>query len=67
MQGSVLGVLDHYVVLNNLDDDLLQVYMPKYVDDMTVIDITDKTDRTTNHRQLHTIYPQKTQENSRRI
>ena len=27
VQGSVLGVLDHNVVLNNLDDDVLDVYV----------------------------------------
>ena len=46
VQGSVLGVLDHNVVLNNLDDNLLQVYVAKYVDDMTVIDKVDNSVRT---------------------
>ena len=32
VQGSVLGVLDHNVVLNNLDDELLEVYVAKYID-----------------------------------
>ena len=27
VQGSVLGVLDHNVVLNNLDDGLLDIYI----------------------------------------
>ena len=37
----MLGVLDHNVVLNNLDNDLLSVYVAKYVDVMTVIDTVD--------------------------
>ena len=40
VQGSVLGVLDHNVVLNNLDDDLLEIYVAKYIDDMTLIDLS---------------------------
>ena len=46
VQGSVLGVLDHNVVLNNLDDDLLDVYVAKYIDDMTIIDTVNQTVRT---------------------
>ena len=46
VQGSDLGELNHNVVLNNLDDDLLDVYIAKYVDDMTVIDTVDSSVRT---------------------
>ena len=66
VQGSVLGVLDHNVVLNNLDDDLLEIYVAKYVDDMTLIDVVPNsvpTDIDTNNtRPLHTIYPQRSQD-----
>ena len=66
VQGSVLGVLDHNVVLNNLDDDLLSIYIAKYVDDMTLIDMVDNTVQTVVDtspvKPLHTIYPEKTQE-----
>ena len=65
VQGSVLGVLDHNVVLNNLDDDLLDVYVAKYIDDMTIIDTVNQTVRTeidsTGNRQRHTAYPPATQ------
>ena len=66
VQGSVLGVLDHNIVLNdNFDDDLLSVYVAKYVDDMTLIDVADNTVITdidsSGNRPLHTIYPDKTQ------
>ena len=61
VQGSVLGVLDHNVVLNNLDDSTLEVYVAKYVDDMTIIDTVDNSVRTeidsTSSRPVHTIYP----------
>ena len=57
--------LDHNVVLNNLDDDLLDTYVAKYVDDLTIIDTVDNMVRTdidnTSTRQLHTIHPQATQ------
>ena len=43
VQGSVLGVLDHNVVLNNLDDELLETYVAKYVDDMTVIKVANNS------------------------
>ena len=46
VQGSVLGVLDHNVVLNNLDDDLLQFYIAKYIDDLAIIDTVGNNVRT---------------------
>ena len=66
VQGSVLGVLDHNIVLKNLDDNLLEVYVAKYVDDMTVIDtvgheVTTDIDAS-GSRQMHNIHPTKTQE-----
>ena len=41
VQGSVLGVLDHNVVLNDLDSEIDRstVYTAKFVDDLTVIDV----------------------------
>ena len=58
VQGSVLGVLDHNVVLNNLDDDLLSVYVAKYVDDMTTAETIDKDanyymDEAYERREIH--------------
>ena len=43
VQGSVLGVIEHNIVLNNLDDDILEVYVAKYIDDMTLIDVVPNT------------------------
>ena len=68
VQGSVLGVLDHNVCLNDLDEELTEdnPYIAKYVDDLTIIDTVDNDTRTevdnTDKKPLHTIYPQKTQE-----
>ena len=57
--------MDHNVVLNNLDDNLLSVYVAKYVDDMTVIDIADNTVKTnidpSPSKPMHTLYPEQTQ------
>ena len=65
VQGSVLGVLDHNIVLNNLDDDLLSIYVAKYIDDMTLIDTVDNSVPTvidnSPSRPLHTINPEETQ------
>ena len=65
VQGSVLGVIDHNVVLNNLDDNILDIYIAKYVDDMALIDIVDNEVQTTvdntANRPLHTFQPPKTQ------
>ena len=49
VQGSVLGLLDHNVVLNNLDEGLHDVYIAKYVDDMTIIDMVDNSVETQEH------------------
>ena len=46
VQGSVLGVLDHNVVLNNIDDDILETYVAKYVDDLTIIDVVNNSVQT---------------------
>ena len=71
VQGSVLGVLDHNVVLNNLDDDLLSVYIAKYVDDMTIIDTVENSVPTVvddNHsRPIHIIALEKSQNAFRSI
>ena len=65
VQGSVLGVLDHNVVLNNLDDDHLGIYEAKYIDDMTLVDVAPNDIPTdidnTGNRPHHTIYPQRSQ------
>lgn len=62
---SSVGVLDHNVVLNDLDDDVLDSYVAKYVDDMTIIDTVDASVKmdidTSTNRPLHTIYPEATQ------
>ena len=53
-------------MLNNLDDDILEVYVAKYIDDMTLIDVVPNTVKTeidvTGNKPLHTIYPDKSQE-----
>ena len=63
VQGSILGMLDHNVVLNNLDDELLQVYIAKYMDDMTIIDIVNNSVATivddSASRPVHIISPEK--------
>ena len=43
VQGSVLGVLDHNVVLDDLDKNIAgqNTYVAKYVDDLTVIDTVE--------------------------
>ena len=38
VQGSVLGILNHNVVLESLDDDLLGIYIAKYEDDITIVE-----------------------------
>ena len=48
VQGSVLGFLDHNVVLNNLDNGLLSTCIAKYVDNMMTVSYT--------HLTLPTIY-----------
>ena len=63
VQGSVLGVLDHNVVLDDLDDNVNDsVYIAKYVDDMTMIETVKNTVPTTinteNIRPLHCFEPQ---------
>ena len=42
VQGSVLGILDHNAVLENLDDNLLHIYTAKYVDDITLVETVSK-------------------------
>ena len=42
VQGSVLGILDHNAVLESLDDNLLGIYVAKYVDDITMIETIPK-------------------------
>ena len=62
MQGSVLGVLDHNVVLDDIDDKVNpSIYVAKYVDDLTKIE-TVESDVTTsinneNSRPLHSFCP----------
>ena len=66
VQGSVLGVLDHNIILNNLDDNVLEVYVAKYIDNMTIVDTVGNEVRTeidsSGNRKLHTIYPPETQQ-----
>ena len=67
VQGSVLGVMDHNVVLNDIDEGISEeCYVAKYIDDLTVIEKVKKEVRTridtTANRPLHTIHPEKTQE-----
>ena len=74
VQGSVLGVLDHNAVLNDLDTDLENspsLYTAKYVDDMTLIDTVDSNTltniTTTETRPLHTFTPPQSQQAFRTI
>jgi len=67
VQGSILGVMDHNVCLENLDDGLgdKDLLVEKYVDDMTIIetvtaDIPCVIDVSGN-RPLHSFRPMKTQ------
>ena len=58
VQGSVLGVLDHNVVLDNLDSELNKaVHVAKYVDNMTMIETVPNNVQTTintdGNRPLH--------------
>ena len=67
VQGSVLGVLDHNVCLNDLDRDIPEeTYVAKYVDDLTIIDTAPNTVPTqvdsTGTRPLHINHSNKTQE-----
>ena len=68
VQGSVLGVLDHNVVLNDLDKDLTDegIYSAKYVDDLTLIEKVDCNVPTVidsdSNRNLHSFNPELTQE-----
>ena len=62
VQGSVLGVLDHNVVLNDLDQGLNKdIYIAKYIDDMTMVDTiplgTPHTVNSEGTKQLVTLYP----------
>ena len=67
VQGSVLGVLDHNVVLNDLDKDLPDsIYLAKYVDDLTLVETVSNTVTTSidnsGNRQLHSIKPADSQQ-----
>ena len=62
VQGSVFGVLDHNVVLNNLDDEVdPTTHVAKYVDDMTLIETVPAEVETEvnveGNRPLHIIKP----------
>ena len=67
VQGSVLGVLDHNVVLNNLDDGINEegLYVAKYVDDLMVIETVPSHINTmidsTGNRPMHHFNPSGTQ------
>ena len=67
VQGSVLGVLDHYAVLESLDDISNQdIY--KFVDDLTLDKVVDKSvsclvEKETKGMQTHIFKLLKTQEN----
>ena len=43
VQGSVLGVLDHNAVLEDLDDEMLDIYTAKYIDDLTMVETIEKS------------------------
>ena len=65
VQGSVLGTLDHNVVLEDLDDGLLDLYIAKYVDDIALLESVSKEtpveEDLTGSRIKHTIHPPKSQ------
>ena len=68
VQGSVLGVLDHNAVLNDLDSNLAatnSLYVAKYVDDMTVIETVESDVEcivsNEESKPLHTFQPPKSQ------
>ena len=42
VQGSVLGILDHNAVIESLDDNIQNIHIAKYVDDITMLDVVDK-------------------------
>ena len=53
VQGSILGIMDHNAVLENLDDGLDEIYIAKYVDDITLIE-TVKENRNKTNTYIHT-------------
>ena len=65
VQGSVLGILDHNAVLESLDDNLLDIYIAKYVDDITLIEAVPKSVATDidiqTTKPTHTFLPPKSQ------
>ena len=62
VHGSVLGVLDHNAVLESLDDDLLDIYVAKYIDDITVVEAVPKDiDFTYSDLEEHIFHPQQSQ------
>ena len=66
VQGSVLGVLDHNVVLNDFDDSIDdEIYIAKYIDDMTMIDpipvSTPHTIDTSGNRNTHLLTPHRSE------
>ena len=58
VQGSILGIMDHNAVLENLDDSLDEIYKAKYVDDITLIETVKENRNKTN---THTFTPPETQ------
>ena len=62
VQGSVLGVLDHNVVLNHLDKNLPDsIYSAKYMDDLTLIETVPNSVQTdidtSGNRPMHNLLP----------
>ena len=65
MQGLVLWILNHDAVLEGLEDNLLQIQVDKYVDDITLIEAIPKNcpveEDLTSARVRHTFNPLESQ------
>ena len=61
VQGSVLGVLDHNAVLENLDDDILDVYVAKYIHDITIVEQLPKDIPYIEQTDHQLVHPPRTQ------
>ena len=61
VQGSVLGVLDHNAVLESLDDEVLNIYIAKYIDDITLVESVPKAIPWVDDGDHHLIHPPATQ------
>ena len=65
VQGSLLGILDHNAVLESLDDELLGIYIAKYVDDITILESVPNdvpvTEDSSGSRPVHSFIPPNSQ------